>query len=281
MAPENTAPYPTQADPQGVEPFTGVNEHVWLTTAPSGGRLSNTDHLQGLGVRLNIGLVVGSARAALIDPGPAVPEPETQLHDQLLEQVRVHAEGRELLVVNTHGHPDHMGANRYLRSYGVETIWAHRDAGVETATDLVGDSPVTIDLGGVELRLEHFGRGHTAGDIVAGVVSQDPAEQGVLFCGDLVREGDDPSFRDSYPEEWVRVLGRIWSMSGTYAQFIPGHGKPVDADFVASMRGRMQQGHNVSRQAIRDAVTDATKAIPILPYGPEGSRELITRLRGD
>ncbi len=249
-----------------VEPFTRLSEDVWLTRVVTASPL-------------NIGLVAGPERAVLVDPGPA--GDDDAVHAGLLERVREITDA-ELSVVNTHGHPDHTGANAYLLEHGAAAVWAHQDAGVETATDLLGEEPATLELGGgLTVVLEHLGRGHTAGDLVAGVVREDRAGRGILFCGDLVREGTDPGFRDSYPKEWVRTLGRIWSMSGTYSKFVPGHGRPVDAEFVASMRRRMQQGHNVSSQAIRDSVNDATKAIPILPYGPDESRELITRLRGD
>ncbi len=250
-----------------VEPFTRLSEDVWLS------RVASED------TPLNIGLVIGPDRAVLVDPGPA--GAEDAVYANLLERVRELTDA-ELVVVSTHGHADHIGANAYLRAHGAAAVWAHCDAGVGTATDLVEEEPVTLELGqGLSVVLEHLGRGHTEGDLVVGVQREDRQGRGILFCGDLVREGTDPRFRDSYPKEWVRTLGRIWSMSGTYAKFVPGHGRPVDAEFVASMRRRMQQGHNVSSQAIRDSVNDATKAIPILPYGPDESRELITRLRGD
>lgn len=249
-----------------VEPFTRLSADVWLTRAAGS-------------TPLNIGLVAGPERAVLVDAGPA--EAEEAVYAELLRRVREITEA-ELVVVSTHGHADHTGANAYLLEHGAAAVWAHEDAGVETATELVSGEPVTLELGGgLTVVLEHLGRGHTEGDLVAGVVHEDRTGKGILFCGDLVREGTDPRFRDSYPKEWVRTLGRIWSMSGTYTKFVPGHGRPVDSEFVASMRRRMQQGHNVSSQAIRDSVTDATKAIPILPYGPDESRELITRLRGD
>lgn len=252
------------ADTPGLEPFTRLDDDVWMTVVDGGV------------TPLNIGLVVGSTHAVLIDPGPAEGD-----HPALLQAVREVTDA-ELIVVNTHGHQDHVGANAFLRDHGVETVWAHASAGVDTATDLVDRQPVPLDLGGIEVLIEHLGRGHTDGDLVVQVPrsgGDGAGQDGVMFCGDLVREGTDPSFRDSHPRDWVRTLGRIWSLAGRCALFIPGHGRPVDAEFVASMRRRMQQGQSVSEQAIRDAVSDATKAIPMLPYGPERSRELITRIR--
>ncbi|GAA1182044.1 MBL fold metallo-hydrolase [Nesterenkonia xinjiangensis] len=243
----------------GLAPFTRVDDDVWMTTVDGGV------------TPLNIGLVVGTRQAVLIDPGPAEGD-----HRALLAAVR-DVTDVELVVVNTHGHGDHIGANAFLREQGVEIILAHRDAEVATSTQLLQEGPVSLDIGGIDVVVEHLGRGHTDGDVV--VVVRREGHDGIMFCGDLVREGTDPSFRDSHPMEWVRTLGRIWSMAGSFSRIIPGHGRPVDADFVASMRRRMQQGHSVSQQALRDAVNDATKAIPILPYGPEESRELITRLR--
>lgn len=240
--------------------FTRLEDHVFFAEL-------------GRPTGLNVGLVIGEHTAVLIDPGPAEGD-----HEALLAAVR-ELTAAQLVVVNTHGHPEHIGANKFLRGQGVETVWAHQDAGVETATDLLSAEPVSLELGGgVVVVLMHPGRGHTQGDLVVGI--QVEGAPGVMFCGDLVREGDDPEFHDSYPQEWVRSLGKLWSMAGNYSRFIPGHGREVDAEFIGSMRRRMQQGCNVSSQAIRDSVNDATKAIPIVPYGPGESRELITRLRG-
>lgn len=243
----------------GVAPFARVDDGVWMTTVDGGV------------APLNIGLVVGTRHAVLIDPGPADGD-----HHALLAAVR-QITATELIVVNTHGHGDHIGANAFLREQGVETVVAHRDADVVTATHLVEDAPLSLDIGGPQVVVEHLGRGHTDGDLV--VVVQDQGHDGIMFCGDLVREGTDPSFRDSHPQDWVRTLGRIWSLAGRASRFIPGHGQPVDADFVAAMRRRMDQGHALSQQALRDAGADATRAIAIMPYGPQESRELITRLR--
>lgn len=231
---------------------------------------------------LNVGLVVGEHHAVLVDPGSADGDVEP-----LLAAVAAITEA-PLTVVCTHGHADHTGAVPTLAARGAEII-AHGDAGVAEASRTVGDEPLRLDLGGVVVHVEHLGRGHTAADLVIGVAgggdSGDSGEAAgdeapdVLFCGDLVREGTDPRFRDSYPQDWVRTLGRIRAAAGEGAIVVPGHGRPVDAEFVAAMRRRMQQGHQLSRDAIREAVGDATKAIPIIPYGPEESRELITRMR--
>ncbi|WP_010524538.1 MBL fold metallo-hydrolase [Nesterenkonia sp. F] len=228
---------------------------------------------------LNVGLVVGEDHAVLVDPGPADGDVEP-----LLEAVAAITEA-PLTVVCTHGHADHTGAVPALAARGAEIV-AHRDAGVAEATRTLADEPLRLDLGGVVVHVEHLGRGHTDADLVIGVaggegVGDAAGEEvpGVLFCGDLVREGTDPRFRDSYPQDWVRTLGRIRAAAGEDAIVVPGHGRPVDAEFVAAMRRRMQQGHQLSREAIREAVGDATKAIPIIPYGPEESRELITRMR--
>lgn len=42
---------------------------------------------------------------------------------------------------------------------------------------------------------------------------------------------------------------------------------------------RLRRGKFSTRQSIRDIPNDATKAIPILPHGPEQSRWFIKRLQ--
>lgn len=245
---------------------------------------------------VNTGLVIGDERALLIDTGagPVMAE-------------EIHAAARQLTdlplsAVNTHAHFDHYFGNTLMLARGVEDIWGtagcaasilengedHRPqaAGTEpemasamgehTAitgpTKLVEGAPVDLDLGGISVTLFHLGRGHTDHDLLVGAGD-------VLFTGDLVEQGADPQFEDSFPKEWIRTLGKVTALEDLYTVFVPGHGKPVTVDFVSTQMNKMRTAVAVTRSAMDQASVDMTKAIPILPYGPEQSRALLTRLR--
>lgn len=246
--------------------------------------------------RMNVGLVVGTERALLVDTGTG----PVQAAD-ILTAVRKLTD-RPLSVVNTHAHFDHFFGNAYFAAHGVEDFWAtercaavvaeHGEeqrtqvAAVEPgmaandgehtailpANKLVAGSPVDLDLGGVSVTLFHLGRGHTDNDLLVGAGN-------VLFTGDLVEEGADPAFDDSYPADWIRTLGKIAALEDLYEVFVPGHGAPVGIDFVTTQLNKMRSAVRVTKVAMDEASVDMTKAIPILPYGPEQSRALLTRLR--
>ncbi|MDJ0312772.1 MBL fold metallo-hydrolase [Arthrobacter sp. H35-D1] len=233
---------------------------------------------------VNIGLVVGSERALVIDTGCG-----PRHAAEILTAVRA-VTTLPLVVANTHAHWDHFFGNAVFRAEGATRdgakynsskhdggpdFWAHAAAAramAETAesqrvfvdgpepemaagdgvgteivapTHLLGSegsagvaqtgTPVVLDLGGISVELFTLGRGHTDGDLMVGA-------PGVLFTGDVVEEGAEPSFEDSHPAEWIAVLRRLAGMGAQYPVMIPGHGRPVDAAFAAAMADTMERG---------------------------------------
>lgn len=245
---------------------------------------------------MNVGLVVGTDRALVIDTGTG-PVQAAQILDAVRQLTHL-----PLTVVNTHSHFDHVFGNAYFAAHGVEDVWATErcaaavresgdqqrpevarlepemaaDSGPHTslhpANRLVSGSPVDLNLGGISVTLFHLGPGHTDNDLLVGAGH-------VLFTGDLVEEGADPAFEDSFPAEWIRTLGKITALDDLYDVFVPGHGNPVGVDFVETQLNKMRSAVRVTKLAMDEASLDMTKAIPILPYGPEQSRALLTRLR--
>jgi glyoxylase-like metal-dependent hydrolase (beta-lactamase superfamily II) len=248
------------------------------------------------GALLNTGLVVGAERALVIDTGSG-PRQGTEI----LAAVRGITD-LPLVVVNTHAHYDHFFGNAVFAAAGVTEFWAHSNAArsmAETAdlqrrwlgeaepemaaadgantdvvlpTALVQDQPVLVDLGGRVATLFHLGRGHTDGDLLVGAGT-------ALYAGDLVEEGAHPSFEDSFPADWAAVLRQLSALRNRYEFLVPGHGTPVSDEFVRTMANTMTTAVRQGHQATREMPADATKAIPILPYGPEQSRWFITRLK--
>ena len=245
---------------------------------------------------VNTGLVIGDERALLIDTG-AGPAMARDIYDAARALTDL-----PLTAVNTHAHFDHYFGNALMLARGVEDIWAmagcaasirengdsHRpqaadaepemaaamgeNTGITEPTKLVEDTPVDLDLGGISVTLFHLGRGHTDHDLLVGAGD-------VLFTGDLVEQGADPQFEDSFPKDWIRTLGKMAALEDLYSVFVPGHGEPVGIDFVTTQMNKMRTAVAVTRSAMDQASVDMTKAIPILPYGPDQSRALLTRLR--
>ena len=247
-------------------------------------------------LRLNVGLVVGSERALVVDTGEGPRQAR-----QILEAVREKTE-LPLVVVNTHAHYDHYFGNAVFAAAGVEEFWAHENAAaamesigekaraevadrepemaaasgehteIVVPQAIVRDQPVLVDLGGQSVTLFYLGRGHTDGDLLVGTST-------TLFSGDIVEEGAYPEFGDSYPEEWADVLRHISALRHRYEHLVPGHGGLCTDVAVRTMAETMATAVRSARQATRETPQDATKAIPILPYGPEQSRLFISRLK--
>lgn len=249
------------------------------------------------GELLNTGLVVGSERALVIDTGCGPRQGAA-----ILAAVR-EITSLPLLVANTHAHYDHFFGNALFAADGATEFWAHENAARAMAehgeaqrrclnavaepemaagegelarlvlpTALVKEQPVLLDLGGVTATLFYLGKGHTDGDLLVGT-------QSTVFSGDLVEHGSHPSFEDSYPAEWADTLRQLSALRHRYEFLAPGHGQSVGDDFVKTMANTMSTAIRMAWEAARETPNDATKAIPILPYGPEQSRWFLTRLR--
>ena len=188
-------------------------------------------------------------------------------------------------VVNTHEHFDHTFGNGAFRAaYGDLPIHAHEVAAERTvsagerikglyaadpddphrdevqatvivAADRTFSSAVSLDLGDRAVELVHPGRGHTGGDLVLRVPDVD-----VLLAGDLVEESmarnGVPGFGDDcYPLEWPHSLDIVLSLSTSRTVVVPGHGAPVDREFVEEQRNAI----GIVAQTIRDL---AARGVP-------------------
>lgn len=192
-----------------------------------------SDHAYAiLGPGGNVGLFVTEHAAVLIDSQFEKSAPG------LLEAVRTVTQNPVKYLINTHHHPDHVGANAFFAKQGTILV-AHANVrkhmlaqdpkrmeglpeltlGDEDGTKL---SRLDLHLEGLELHVVHYGLGHTDGDLAIG----SPVDK-VIHLGDLFFHGLLP-FIDT---------GSGGSMEGLLAEFewlcswvpedvkiIPGHG---------------------------------------------------------
>ncbi len=92
----------------------------------------------------------------------------------------------------------------------------------------------------------HPGRGHTAGDLVLRVPDAD-----VLLAGDLVEESARTPCRsasDCCPMDWPLSLDIVLGLTTPGSVVVPGHGAPVDRDFVEEQRNTI----GIVAETIRD-----------------------------
>jgi len=243
-----------------------------------------------------IGAIVGSERVAVIDTRSTHRQAE-ELRSDLRELTAL-----PFVVINTHGHHDHVFGNSVFRPC---EIWGHvrcvtmieetgerQRAGTaegvpKLAADLaevVLDPPdrtletsAEIDIGGRVLDLQYLGRGHTDNDIVIVVPDAD-----MLFAGDLLENGATPYFGDSYPLDWPATAAALAVLcSGVVA---PGHGEPADRVFADRQTAEFEANAALARR-IEAGELDVEAAIAASPYPDDAAREPLERalaqLRGE
>jgi len=197
----------------------------------------------------NTGVVIGE-RGVLIVDSQATP----QQAERVLQKIREKTDKPVKQVVLTHFHSDcSLGAltfeageiiasdltRRMMDTRGSDEIRVAR----ERSPALFADQPentaviaptmtiassMTIDLGDLEVRLMHLGRGHTMGDLVVWVPGS-----GVIFAGDLVQKSGAPYCGDAHLADWPRALDRISAFRPN--ALMPGRGRSaVGAPAVAT-----------------------------------------------
>jgi cyclase len=128
-------------------------------------------------------------------------------------------------IVNTHQHGDHTGGNKGFLDTSTEII-AHRNARANMAEQKMPGLPritfsdeTQVFLGGKEVRVRYFGRGHTNGDVMVFFPSE-----GVVHTGDLFVRGTpfiDYSGGGSL-KAWDQTLEG--ALKADFETVIPGHG---------------------------------------------------------
>ncbi len=139
----------------------------------------------------------------------------------------------------------------------VEQFVAEADAGIAECAefryrgvDVTFEDRMTIKLGKRVVELIHWGRGNTAGDVVAWV-----PDARVLAAGDLVVH-PFPFATQSYISEWAAVLKKLEAMP--FEALIPGHGPVMrDRRYVADVREVMESVMAQARAAYRPGLDAA------------------------
>jgi glyoxylase-like metal-dependent hydrolase (beta-lactamase superfamily II) len=229
---------------------------------------------------VNVSVVAGSRGLLVVDTNAS-----DAAAREVLADLRRLSPAPLVAAVNTHVHFDHSFGNGVFAAEGAELV-AHEAAAeampahaaeirAQAAAELDEDaryaelvetrelvpqrtfsSALTLDLGDRLVELVHPGRGHTDGDLVVRVEDGD-----VLLAGDLVEEstlqGAAPGFgQDCWPMDWPATLDLVLNLVGPDTVVVPGHGAPVDRDFVQEQRSAL----GVVAETIRDL---AGRGVPL------------------
>jgi cyclase len=174
----------------------------------------------------NATLIVGDEGAVLIDDKFPLD------HDGIMGFVRQVTEAPLLYVINTHLHGDHTGGNPAMQDVGAAIIASEnaRRIMAERAQpglpNIVLRDFLRIYLDETPIDLHYFGRGHTDGDVVVHLPTEDVVITGDLFAlYDPYRAVIDYSSGGSL-RDWTRTLERVLELD--FDTVIPGHSGVTD-----------------------------------------------------
>jgi cyclase len=160
-------------------------------------------------------------------------------------------------ILNSHHHGDHASGNAYLRdTLGIDIV-AHKNIRANfLRIKQAGEPNVTfadqaaIYLGGAEVQLFWFGRGHTNGDTVIFF-----PDLKTIHAGDLVIDAmpviDYPGGGSAV--EFISTIDKLLTLD--FDTMIPGHGRVMTKDEVRAYRVRFQTMNDRMRALVRKGVT--------------------------
>ena len=168
--------------------------------------------------------------------------------DFITAQVRSVTDQPIKYVLNTHHHDDHSGSNAdFLPS--AEVI-AHKNARANIVRNNQPGAPrvifadeTAVFLGGAEVQMFHFGRGHTNGDAIVYFPDLRTVHTGDLFVFGQRLDGSTLSpFWDfgngGSVLEWPATLTRLLALD--FDTVIPGHGPILTKADIRTFRGKLE-----------------------------------------
>jgi glyoxylase-like metal-dependent hydrolase (beta-lactamase superfamily II) len=171
---------------------------------------------------------------------------------EVLSQIRSVSSLPVRYLLNTHHHADHVSGNANLRALGVDII-GHRNIRENFLRikqpgepNIVFADESAVYLGGVEVKLIHFGNGHTNGDTVVYF-----PDLKTVHMGDLVIDGmpviDYAGGGSAI--EFVKTIDKLLELDFDTA--IPGHGHVMTKADVQAYRARFQVMNDRMRALVK------------------------------
>lgn len=162
--------------------------------------------------------------------------------DNILELVRSISPLPIKYLLNTHHHPDHAQGNGIFQSTGINIV-GHENTRANFLAiaqagepNMVFERKASVFLGDVEVRMLHFGAGHTDGDSIIYF-----PDLRTVHAGDLIIDGMpfiDYSSGGS-AVEWIQTIDALLQID--FDTLIPGHGRLMNKEDVIAYKYRFEE----------------------------------------
>jgi len=183
----------------------------------------------------NAGFVVGKDYVVVVDSLATV-----GLTQRLRDEIRKITDKPIRYLINTHHHGDHIWGNHvfagaiiishdYCRRETIQarimepallnTIFPEFDfRGIATTpADITFDKQLTLHMDEREIRLLHFGPGHTIDDVIVHL-----PDEGIIFAGDFIFLYSTPLGMEGSFAGWLKNLDAMAKLGAQ--TYVPGHG---------------------------------------------------------
>lgn len=204
----------------------------------------------------NMGVSVGPDGILLVDDGYA------PLAEKIEAAVRKLNPGKIKFVLNTHFHADHAGGNAPFAAKGAVVI-AQDNVRKRLSGDtnnppealpvITFDQSASIHFNGEEIKLIHYGPGHTDGDSI------------ICFTGANVVHVGDHFFNGGYPfvdlnnggsvEGYLKTIAAVLDMVPADAKIIPGHGRLATVADLRKYHEMLAETSGIVKKSIAEGKT--------------------------
>ena len=194
--------------------------------------------------------------------------PSDENYSRLMEEIRSVSALPVRIVINTQHHPDHVGTNQKFIDAGaqviaLEALKTHMAS--DPRTKAIPGLPTqtfakdhVVKLGGAEVRLYSFGRGHSGGDTMAYF----PDAKVVMVSDQMTDNAPIVDFANGGSAVgWAPILDGVLKLD--FEMAIPGRGEPKTRADVEAYRTRFAAVVSRASEAIKAGATRDTLATTV------------------